>query len=322
MDSVMLDLLTHAARLSMVGPRFSPEVEQKGAEMAKAAVTMAGSVKDLQGPQVRPLWDQMIMGPYVVDALEFLQQVDIIKLMFPELQLIVGFGGIGHKDLWAHTKQVVSQCPPRPIIRWAALFHDIGKFRCYNMDPTTFEVSFHGHEKVGANLVRSLHARVDIFKIGYLGYDDGDYIAYLIESLGRVEGYSSRWTDSAVRRIYRDIVEGWRGPNKEDVFEDLAILCKADITTKHDDKRAKFQRLADELLARGRELARIDAIPPALPTGLGDALGAEFGLPPSKALGDIMKALKAIVEAGELPRNEKVETLVAFVKANPNRFFP
>ena len=55
-----------------------------------------------------------------------------------------------HKDVWAHTRQVVKQAVPRPAVRWAALLHDIGKVPTRTF--TQNGVHFHGHAEVGARM--------------------------------------------------------------------------------------------------------------------------------------------------------------------------
>ena len=50
---------------------------------------------------------------------------------------MVGFGDgeWRHKDVWKHTKQVVRQAVPRLEVRWASLFHDIGKVKTRCISP-------------------------------------------------------------------------------------------------------------------------------------------------------------------------------------------
>ena len=77
----------------------------------------------------------------------------ILPVLFPELAATVDLvqeTGRQHKDVWAHTKQVVRQTVRRPLVRWAALFHDIGKVPTRTF--TDEGVHFHGHAEVGARM--------------------------------------------------------------------------------------------------------------------------------------------------------------------------
>jgi len=249
----------------------------------------------------REAFEEALVGVGVVHDLEAFEENGHLAELFPEVQAIVGFGGSGsgHKDLWWHTKLVVQQCPKgNAMVRWAALFHDVGKVATLSRE--TGKVAFHGHESLSAKLWTQASKRVEWFT-----KEERQYIRFIIYNLGQAESYQSDWTDSAVRRFYKLV---------GDHYADLMSLARADITTKHQHKRqAHHQRMA-ELSKRVEALRAADAIVPALPKGLGDVLCAELGLEPGKELGGHMKALRAAVEAGELPRQAEPDALVAWVK--------
>lgn len=244
--------------------------------------------------------DELLLSKDVDQRLDKLNADGTLATLFPEVAVMVGFGGgdTGHKDLWGHTKQVVSQCVRRPLVRWAALFHDIGKPRCFRRDNA--EVSFHGHEAVGAKLFLAIARRTKLFT-----EEEERHVHTLLLNLGYVESYDAAWTDSAVRRLYKET---------EAVFDDLVDLARADITTKHETKRRRHHERMHAFKERTLSLAQADAIPPALPKGLGDVLSEELGIPKSKQLGDLMNALKAAVERGELPRPPSVEAALNYAR--------
>lgn len=233
-------------------------------------------------------------------ALEDLNTSGFLAESLPEVHAMVGFGGgdTGMKSLWDHTKQVVRQTTPEPRLRWAALFHDVGKVQTFGRNDHG-DICFHGHEGLSGKLFRDVARRYGMRK------DEMRVVSDLIVNLGLVEAYTSDWTDSAVRRLSLDV-----GPT----IMDLLALSMADITTKHDNIRAKHHRSIQELCDRVAQLFILDTTPQALPTGLGDVLKAELGLPAGPELGRHMKALKAAVEAGKLPRNGPFEVYVEFVR--------
>ena len=67
-----------------------------------------------------------------------------------------------HKDVWKHTKQVVRQAVPRLEVRWASLFHDIGKVKTRSISPDG-KVHFLGHAEVGTRMFDKLERRIGIF---------------------------------------------------------------------------------------------------------------------------------------------------------------
>ncbi|HET9955763.1 MAG TPA: HD domain-containing protein, partial [Polyangiaceae bacterium] len=222
---------------------------------------------------------------------------------------MVGFGDgeWRHKDVWKHTKQVVVQTSPRVELRYAALFHDIGKVKTRSISPDG-EVHFFGHAEVGARMFDKLERRERLF-----GADPAllEEVRFLVLHHLRASQYDGQWTESAVRRFAREM-----GP----YLEDLLCLSRADITTKRPEKKRKIIGLIDELSTRITDLAALDAREPPLPTGVGNALMTAFNLPPSRKIGEIKRALEACVESGELPARLESEAYVQFVAEHRERF--
>src|SRR5262245_35108343 len=77
---------------------------------------------DTDKGRLREAMEQAIMGRDVDVALEWMHQGGILRVLFPELEATVDLvqeTGRQHKDVWAHTKQVVKQTVRRPLVRWA-----------------------------------------------------------------------------------------------------------------------------------------------------------------------------------------------------------
>jgi len=215
----------------------------------------------------------------------------------PGLGAIVGFGdGKHHKALWPHTCTVVSQTPPKLHLRYAALFHDAGKVERFRM--VDGKVSFHGHEQVSGRIWRRWAALRK-------PHVDADHVYDIVVGLGLLEAFGDDWTDSAVRRLDRELAGR---------FEDVLAVSRADITTSRPERRRAILERMDRLLARVVELRRVDAIPPALPTGLGTELEREFGLR-GRDLGTVMNRLKSLVEAGRLCRQAPFGVLIEEVRS-------
>jgi poly(A) polymerase len=248
----------------------------------------------------RSQWDNLLIQKNADVELEALQLSGELSNVFPVLQTLVGFGGgdSGHKDLWSHTKRVVIQTLSQPLLRWAALFHDVGKPASFSRERG--KVTFHQHEYVSGKLFREAAQDSELFTA-----EEVQHINFIIVNLGKVEAYESAWTDSAVRRLAHDL-----GVHLDDVF----AVARADLTTNNHAKRNKILGMSSELRTRVRTLQELAAIPPALPSGLGDALQAALGLAAGRELGRIMQDLKTRVEAGELPRNANYSTYIEALK--------
>ena len=70
---------------------------------------------------------KLLLGGNVRDAL--LQTVDVLSAVLPELVAMKGFDQCTPyhcHDVLEHTARAVAGTPPYPLVRWAALFHDMG----------------------------------------------------------------------------------------------------------------------------------------------------------------------------------------------------
>lgn len=282
---------------------------EAGVTDAPVVLAIPADVRALGAERVRPLLDRVMMGQHADLGLDALLISGLLEALLPEVKAMVGFGDgeWRHKDVWKHTKQVVAQSTERLEVRWAALFHDIGKVRTRTISPSG-EVHFFGHAEVGARMFDKLERRERLFHT-----EDSlrEEIRFLVLHHLRASQYDGSWTDSAVRRFAREV-----GP----YLDDLLCLSRADITTKRPEKKRRGISMIDELSERIGALARQDAVVPALPKGVGNLLMQTFKLPPSRLIGDIKRALEAAVDNGELEAHRESDYYVQFVAEHRERF--
>lgn len=72
----------------------------------------------------------IVSGPYADVALRLMQQTGALAIVLPELEAAVDCTQNAHHsfDVWEHTVRVVKHTPSDdPIVKLAALFHDVGK---------------------------------------------------------------------------------------------------------------------------------------------------------------------------------------------------
>jgi poly(A) polymerase len=260
-------------------------------------------------PDVRRQLDRVMMSSDAELGLDALLASGALAAILPEVEAMVGFGDgeWRHKDVWKHTKQVVRQAVPRLEVRWAALLHDIGKLKTRTIAPDG-EVHFFGHAEVGARMFDKLDRRVPLFT-----KDEAlkGTVRFLILHHLRASQYDASWTDSAVRRFAREM---------GGTLDDVLCLSRADITTKRPEKKRRGLRQISELADRVRTLAEEDAKVPPLPSGIGDAMMKAFGLPPSRKIGDLKRALEDAVAAGEIEPYQDADVYVAFLREHAARF--
>jgi poly(A) polymerase len=258
---------------------------------------------------VRKRFDRIVMSDDAEAGLDALLEAGALTAVLPEVEAMVGFGDgeWRHKDVWKHTKQVVRQAVPRLEVRWAALLHDIGKVKTRSISPTG-EVHFFGHAEVGARMFDKMDRRVPLFSPEPALKST---VRFLILQHLRASQYDASWTDSAVRRFAKEM-----GPALDDVLN----LSRADITTKRPEKKRRGLRQISELAERVRKVGEEDAIVPPLPSGIGDAMMAAFGIPPSRRVGEMKRALELAVEAGEIAPHLESEAYLAFIRERAVRF--
>ena len=289
--------------------RAALRAEKGEGEILRAGKDDFRAAAQLYLPDVRRRLDRVIMSDDAEAGLDALLEAGALVAFLPEVEAMVGFGDgeWRHKDVWKHTKQVVRQAVPRIEVRWAALLHDIGKIKTRSISPSG-EVHFFGHAEVGARMFDRIDRRVPLFTA------DGalkSSVRFLILHHLRASQYEASWTDSAVRRFAKEI-----GPG----LDDLLCLSRADITTKRPEKKRKGLQQINDLAERVRSIAEQDAVVPPLPSGIGDEIMKVFGIPPSRKIGDLKKALESAVETGEVPSHEPSEVYIAFLREHAARF--
>ncbi len=285
------------------------EAAETGNPTAPILLVRREDMAGLGREQLRPGLDRLITARHADAGLDALLTSGLLEALLPEAHALVGFGDgeWRHKDVWKHTKQVVIQAVPRLEVRWAALFHDIGKVKTRSISESG-DVHFFGHAEVGARMFDKLERRERLFKADQALFSE---VRFLVLHHLRASSYEGQWSDSAVRRFTREM-----GPH----LDDLLCLSRADITTKRPEKKRRGIRYIHELSERIEQLNAEDEKLPPLPKGVGELLMAEFGLPPSKLVGDIKRALEAACETGELLSGRPSEYYAQFVAERRERF--
>lgn len=220
---------------------------------------------------------------------------------FPEFQVIHFQDGLAkrHKDIVFHSIRVLEQVmelesEPDLILRTAALYHDLGKGTTRAF--TEGVVSFTAHEVVGARQLKRL-----LPAYGYTKNETKAAEALVLNHMRSFNFDTDLWTDSAIRRLITDM----RTPEQ---LARLFKLFKADVTTKHLERKRVIWAKVDILEARAQEVLEADIKKARRPALNGNEVMELFQLKPGPELGKLMKFL--YTEKGlALGREEAVEFL-------------
>ncbi len=223
-----------------------------------------------------------------------LEKTGLLNLILPQLVKLKGVEikeGKGHKDNFLHTMQVldnVAAVSDNIWLRWAALFHDIAKPNVKKFFNGTW--TFHNHEFLGAKMVPN------IFRTMKMPLNDKmKYVQKLVGMHHRAIPISnSEITDSAVRRLMFDA---------GDDLDDLLILCRADITSKIEEKRIKFLNNYKIVSQKIKELEQKDFRRNWQPPIDGSFIMQSFDIQPSKAVGIIKDCIKDSILDGKIENN-------------------
>jgi len=245
--------------------------------------------------------DALLVAPEAVAALRLLEAWGVVRALLPEVQAMVRLhADADHKDLWAHTLQVVARAAPDPDLRWIALCHDVGKPATRATDEGG-RVTFLRHEALGARLVRGIGARLE------LPARRIERIAFVVEHHARTNQFDPEWTDRALRRLVRDA-----GP----YLRDMLAFSAVDWTSKRPGEAARIRKNLALIESRLASLTA-DHLKWSPPTGLGAALADALERLPGPWLGELMRALAAAVDDGRLEPDATLAELIAFAAQVP-----
>ena len=220
------------------------------------------------------------------------QTQELLLTILPELIPMVGFQQNNRyhvHDVWQHTLAALEGACCDEIVRFAVLFHDIGKPYCYTEDGDGTG-HFYGHGAVSANITDQV--------LGRLGFD-GEIRAKITELV--------KYHDVDFKESHRSM-RRWLNRLGPEQMRRLLEVRRCDICGQNPqlirERTEKISRYASIL----EEVAAEDTHFRVRDLAVSGADLIKIGYTPGRGLGEALRRLAAMVEDGRL-HNERASLL-------------
>lgn len=259
----------------------------------KAITDMAERIEIISTERIIDELNKIVLSPKPSIGFTMLFKTGLLKQIFPEMHRLHGVkevNGHRHKDNFWHTLKVldnVAEVSDDLWLRWAAIMHDIAKPPTQKYQPGV-GWTFHGHDALGARWTKRIFR-----KLGLPLDERMRYVRKLVQlHLRPIALVSEEVSDSAVRRL---IMEAG------DDIDDLMTLCRADITSKNENKVERYHHNFDKVEEKIKEVEEKDRLRNWKNPLSGEEIMKALQLDPGPVIGDIKDAVKEAILNGDIP---------------------
>ena len=268
-------LLEDPARI-LRAVRFGPAAGRKvTSELAQSLIKHVSLLESVAVERIRVELEKILLTGHTRSAFMAMRDWHIIQTLLPEVVATFDFAQneFHHEDVFQHTLSVVENIPAERILRWAALFHDLGKPATLSIGPDNRR-HFYNHEDVSAKLAERIMFR--------LKFSEKDRTS--INMLVQLHMRPITCGAPGARRLLRDL-----GP----LFESWMHFKKADRPPIYSDSLLKKQFDAFCKLIETERARTVGSVFDPLAVDGFDL--QELGIKPGKLMGEVLRDLRETV---------------------------
>ena len=266
-------------------------------ETSEAFKAMKESLKEVHPQRLRDELYSLMISEHCADILS--EYKDVLAVIIPELKVMFDYNqnNIHHcYNLFSHTTEAIKLSPSIPEIRFALLFHDIGKPACQTTDNNGV-FHFYGHPAKSAEITSSALKRFG-------------FSSEFIDKICNIIRYHDTRFKNPTTQIKRMLTK-----ISEDDFKNLITVMRCDVLAQSDYMRSEKLNNIDLIET---EFNKIIIEKPCIK--LSDLAINGFDLQTlgltGKSIGDTLNQLLDLVIEDKLGNNKS--ELIEYVKSNPH----
>jgi tRNA nucleotidyltransferase (CCA-adding enzyme) len=262
-------------------------------ETLRAIRPSLASYRRVSAERIRDEWVKALKSSRPSPAFRIMQEHGLLEITAPELNQTAGCTqNQNHRyDVCEHTLQALDGVEPDPVLRLAALLHDIGKPATRAVRPQTGEYTFHRHEQLGAKVSSELLRRLRFPN------EVREQVVALVEY--HIVAYESSWTDAAVRR--------WLNRVGSHRVANILKLARADVAAKGIDMPDQMRRLTELEQRISAVVTTNQALTIKDLQVTGKNLIEQLGITSGPVIGELLrKLLEEVLEAPEHNERERL----------------
>lgn len=243
-------------------------------------------LKNISSERIASELIKLLCGKRAKDIL--LKYIDVIGVVIPELLPMKNFEqhNIHHiYDILTHTAVAVDSIEPEPILRLAALFHDIGKPDCFFMKKG--QGHFYGHAAKSEEITQKILTRLKL----------DNNTKSKVTKLVKIHDVQIEDTDTAVKRCLNK--------HSPEIYFMLLKLKRADTLAQAPQYHDRLKYL-DSIKKRAENIINEDGCFSLKKLCINGNDLIKMGMKPGKKLGKTLDILLEEVMSGNLPNDRDI----------------